>query len=472
MAYGSTELPSTAFAITTVNVPDQLDLREMDDRKQLEEESRRRFDLSGFRVWAPRLFLVALLAAIVFLAIEAVDTWRTALSAPQVSERLTTALGVPVQIESTSFALRPAPRLLLSKVSIGGKLVLGEIAINPATRHIAQVLQGRGLNWGEAVVGPNRLTIEQCYYLFKLLPKLDGALPSSLSTLRFDGLQIADQPWIAGPWQIDLVREGATRFAKVSAETRNGAGSLHFLLNRQPDSQAISFQMEGRDWLLPVGAPFPMEEVIAAGQVSPTSLELTEFSVGGAFGAAKGKAAAASQDGVWSLSGEVEADGLDLAALVRLLVPPPPGAEESKAQFEPVIQGNASFIGKFEGKGASIVEAVSGAVFAAPVQIRWPVLNGINLGYAATRPGASAGSGGGSTRFSALSAVVLAGGGIVSFRDIRGHAGAMTASGQVDMTSADHSLAGLLHVDLGATRILAPIRVPVRGTLARPQFGR
>jgi hypothetical protein len=135
------------------------------------------------------------------------------------------------------------------------------------------------------------------------------------------------------------------------------------------------------------------------------------------------------------------------------------------------MQGNAAFSGKFEGKGGTLVEAASSAVFAAPVQVRWPVLNGINLGYAATRPGASAGTGGGSTRFSALSAVVVASGGNVSFRDLRGHAGALAVSGDVNM-AADHSLNGVLHVELGATRVLAPIRVAVRGTVSKPVFGR
>jgi len=60
MPYRSTEVPATAFAITTVNVPDRLDLRDMDDRK-LDEDTRRRFDLTAFRVWAPGCFLLRFL---------------------------------------------------------------------------------------------------------------------------------------------------------------------------------------------------------------------------------------------------------------------------------------------------------------------------------------------------------------------------------------------------------------------------
>jgi hypothetical protein len=59
----------------------------------------------------------------------------------------------------------------------------------------------------------------------------------------------------------------------------------------------------------------------------------------------------------------------------------------------------------------------------------------------------------------------------VIFRDIHAHAGALAASGEVDL-KPDHSLRGHLHVDLGETRVLAPIRVAVRGTVLKPEFGR
>lgn len=245
---------------------------------------------------------------------------------------------------------------------------------------------------------------------------------------------------------------------------------MRFVLTPSTEDQSVHFQMDGQNWHMPFGASFPMEEAIASGDISPTSIEVHDFSLGGSFGAVKGSLTA-KYEGLWSLSGLLEGDGLDLSSLVRLLSPAPSGSQEANAETESVIQGNASFSGKFEGKGSTMVEAASGAVFAAPVQVRWPVLNGINLGYAATRPGSTAGTGGGSTRFSALSAVVVAGGGNVSFRDLRGHAGALAASGDVTM-AADHSLNGLLHVELGATRVLAPIRVAVRGTVAKPQFGR
>ena len=124
-----------------------------------------------------------------------------------------------------------------------------------------------------------------------------------------------------------------------------------------------------------------------------------------------------------------------------------------------------------EGKGRTPEEAVSTSVLSGHVAVRSPTLNGINLGYAATHPGAVSGTSGGSTRFSSLEAMVVASATTTQFRDIRAHAGALAAFGEVNMAPS-HGLTGHLHVDLGATRVLAPIRVAVRGTVVRPEFGR
>ena len=110
-------------------------------------------------------------------------------------------------------------------------------------------------------------------------------------------------------------------------------------------------------------------------------------------------------------------------------------------------------------------------MLAGPVQVRWAAINGINLGYAATHGGGNRGLGGGFTRFSDLEATLLAAPDGIVMRDIEARAGAMLTRGEVriDPTQA---LTGAIRVDLGATRVQAPINLRVRGTLASPQFTR
>ncbi|HEY4038798.1 MAG TPA: hypothetical protein VGM15_08250, partial [Burkholderiaceae bacterium] len=65
-----TEFPTSDFAITSVNVGDRLDQREIDDRKQQEEWSfyTRRHWGSSLRIWARRLAPYIILLGVVAVA--------------------------------------------------------------------------------------------------------------------------------------------------------------------------------------------------------------------------------------------------------------------------------------------------------------------------------------------------------------------------------------------------------------------
>jgi len=472
MAQSGNEISNTHFAITSVNVPDRLDLRDMDDRKQAEDEHRqRRFDSAALRAWFPRMFFLALVVGAAFILFEVIDTWSTTLSATQLSQRLSTALRVPVRVESSQFSISPSPRLVLSKVVIDNQIVLPEVSVSVATKTVAQILQARGWNWGEAVVAPTSLTLEQGRSLLALLHRLDEALPRSLSTLRMERLEILNQPWLAGAWNVSVVRNKDSGFGVATAIQRTDKGTLQVDLTPSAGGAAsVDFQLESKSRPLPFLPDFPVEVGIASGTLAPDHVKVDEFSMGGPFGSLHGHLSA-DFAGAWTLNGIAETEGLDVDALFRLIAPPPTREDDANGDAPSAIQGTAAFSGQFHGSGRSVFAAANAATFLAPVHVRWPILNGVNLGYAATRPGGTGGTGGGTTRFSSLDGEFYAGGGVITLRDIRAHAGALSASGQVSM-GAGHALSGLLRVDMGATRVLAPIRVVVHGTLQRPEFGR
>ncbi len=470
MSQGGSDMPPTHFAITTVNVPDRLDLRDMDDRNQAEEDTRRRgFDGAAFRAWAPRLFAIGILALIAFAIFEGIDAWRTALSAPQLSQRLSTAFGLPVIVGSSQFTVSPAPQLLLGKVSFGQDLVLDEVAVGISYKQLGQAIQGRGLNWGEAVVSTRPLTLEQCHTLINMLPKSAQAFPKTLSTLRFPHLEVADEPWLAGPWDVTVSRRAGASMNTAVAVMRKDKGSLQLELSAAADPAAVAFQIEAHGWQLPFGPGFPLDELVGSGQVAAGRVNLEQFSVAGGYGAIKGRISGV-HDAAWVFAGSAESDSVDLATLIRNIALPP-NADDASAEIPTVIQGTAAFTGRFDGRGNTIDDAISAIRLEGPVHVRNPVLTGINLGYAATRPTVAGVTSGGSTRFTALDAVILTGPTQTVFREIRAHAGALAAYGEVNLRP-DHSLTGHLHVDLGETRVLAPIRVAVRGTILKPEFGR
>jgi len=468
MAYSGNESNATHFAITTVNVPDRLDLRDMDDRKHMEDDNRERsFDAAAFRTWLPRLLLIGLISGLAFVLFELIDTWHTALSAPQLSQRLSNTLGVPVRVESSQLIFFPKPQLVMRKVNVNEMAVLDTISVNVSTKHIAQYFQGHGWNWGEAVVGASSLTLAQCQQMANLIPHLDAALPSSLASLRIEHLEIPDQNLFPGAWDVSIARVIGKGFLTAAFIQHSKTGSLQIQFTPSVNPALIDFELEARNWVLPFGPTFAIEEAVASGQLSLDHVELHQFSLGGPFGAVRGQISASLDKG-WTIDGAAQTEGIDLDALIRQMTPP--AGDASKQDTPSVMQGTASFDGKFSGHGNSLEEAIGATVFQAPVHVRSPVLNGINLGFAATHPGANESVTGGSTRFSTLEAQIDAHADQVTFRDIRAHAGALAAFGQVSVAPS-HALSGLLHVDLGATRVLAPIRVGVHGTIIRPEFG-
>ncbi len=466
------EIGNTHFAITSVNVPDRLDMRDMDDRKQAEEDYRkRRIDPAVLRAWLPRMFFLALVVGAALALFEAIETWSTTLSASQLSQRLSRALGVPVRIETSQFSISPTPRLVLSKVVVDNQLVLPEISVNLATKTVSQMFQARGWAWGEAVVAPTVISLEQGRSLIALTSKLDGAFPKSLSTVRFEHLEVAGQPWLSGSWAVSLARGKDGAFATVTATQQTEKNSLRFDLTPAANPGEVAVQMEAKNRSLPFLPNFPLEIAVASGHLTADRVEVDQFSLGGVFGSIQGRLSG-TLSGVWLLEGFAQTDGVDLEALFHDIAPPPPPRDDDpNGAALSAFQGTAAFSGHFEGVGKTLFEAGESAIFQAPVHVRWPILNGVNLGYAATRPGETGGTGGGTTRFSALDGQLLANATGVTLRDIHARAGALLASGEVRM-GAGHELSGLLHVDMGATRVLAPIRVVVRGTLQRPEFGR
>src|SRR6202008_3678418 len=95
------------------------------------------------------------------------------------------------------------------------------------------------------------------------------------------------------------------------------------------------------------------------------------------------------------------------------------------------IPGTAAFEGTLVGGADTLEGALADMAAEGKVQLRSAFLNGINLGLAASHPSASSAGNGGTTRFSELSAQMVAGAHGVSLRQIRGVAGAMATHGEL-----------------------------------------
>lgn len=467
---------ATDFAITTVNVPDRLDVQEVRARADEDDDAPRRrlvlFDTYRLRVWFKRLLLVGILAAAAYYGYLALLPLRDDVSAAGIAARLTRGLGQPVRIAGTEFRFAPTPRLVVKGLEVAQSYRLDEVSLHFNWEDALRALRGGSWTWGEAAVAPLKLEGMQGLALLRSLDAAGAAIPPTISTIRFESIEFAEMPLLPGRYEVVARRGSDGRFAPVALTEIGSEGRMKLTVSAKADNdwgETVDFQLDASNWALPVGPGARWTEVVANGRVRPNLIEVDSFSLGGAFGVVQGLMVAA-RDVEWAVAGTVRAPNLDLES-VLLHFKGKPAEERPKGQAAVPMHGTAVLRLLVGGRGDTLAQAIDQSVAAGPLQVRWATLNGINLGYAATRGGASGVTGGGITRFSELEASVALARTGLTVTGIHGRAGAMATRGEIRV-APDLGLTGALRVDLGAQRVQAPINVKVRGTALEPQFGR
>jgi hypothetical protein len=466
---------ATDFAITTVNVPDRLDVQEVRARADQEDDAPRRrlaIDTYWLAVWLKRLVVVGILGAVVYYGYLALSPLRGDVSAAGIAARLTQGLRQAVQVSSAEFRFTPTPRLVLQDIDVAGAYRLGEVSLHFNWQDALRALRDGNWVWGEAAVAPLKLDAMQGLALLRSLEAAGGAIPSTISTIRFESVEFAGLPLLPGKYELVARRAADGRFAPISLSAVGTDGRMKLTVARRLDGEwgeTVDFQLDAADWALPVGPGARWSEVVASGRVRPNLIQVDNYSLAGSYGVVQGLIVAA-HDVEWAITGSARAPNLDLES-VLLHFKGKPAEERAKGQAAVAMHGTAQLNLVIAGRGDTLSQAIDQSVAAGPLQVRWATLNGINLGYAATRGGPAGTGGGGFTRFSELEAFVTVARTGLKVSGIRGRAGAMATRGEIRV-APDLGLSGALRVDLGAQRVQAPINVAVRGTALQPQFGR
>jgi hypothetical protein len=452
---------ATHFAITTVNVPDRLDLQEERDRAERDElasEQRRQ----SLRSWMKRLLLVAALGVALTGLYSTIEPLQREVSAPRVAERLTAVFQRPVAVTETEFRFTPSPRMVVRGVT-AGDIRIDETSLLINWKDLWAALRGGQWVWGEATIAPQSLTIAQAGTLARALPAGASALSGKISTIRFESIRISDTELLPGRYEAVLRRGDDGRFGPLLVRELDGEGSMRLALRPAQTSDGrpvIDFRLDGERWALPFGPRVRWNEVRANGRVDGKLIEVSSYSLAGFYGVVSGMVYAAS-DVEWAITGRASGTNLDIESIVQYLRKTPGGQEPPPAP----LQGTATLDLTVIGRGSTLDEAVAQSVLAGPFQVRWTSLNGINLGLAATQ-GATAG---GFTRFTEFDGVLGASSAGIRFEETGGRAGALAARG--DFTIApDLAVAGTIRVELGGTRIQS-MTLRVRGSALAPRFG-
>lgn len=454
---------STDFVITTVNVPDRLDVQEVRAREDEDDDRSGRFfiDWYAIRTWVVRLAVLALIAAAGLFAWEASAPMREEMSGSRIAQRLTQATGQTVKVGDTGFRFTPTPRFVISNIEVGNVWKSPSASIHFNWDDAWRAVRGGGWIWGELTVAPSSLELGQAEFLVRTLPRLTAALPQSISTLRFESIELKGVRRFPGSYEGLARRNADGKFSAVTLRSADGNSTLGASVS--PDGESISLQFDSTNWAATVGPAVTWNEVHATVRVRDGLVEVPEFLLAGFAGSVKGSAYAAG-DTQWVVTGTAAATNVDIELLLQQVAAA--GAATPVKASVP-LAGTASIDLLLAGRGPTLDAAIDATVASGPVRVRWAALQGINLGYVASRPGSQ---NGGLTRFTDLSAWVSGGPAGIAFQDISGRAGALAANGEVAV-AADRRLSGSLKVDLGGAR-QAPLNVQIRGSLLKPEFGR
>ena len=472
-----TELPSTDFAITTVNVPDRLDQREVDDRRQEQEAEESslyvvRGWLSALRYWVRRLVPYLVVAALLGLAGNWLADQRETLAAGRISARMSAALHVPVHVQDTHFRTTPTPALVMTAVDFGSQVQLDQITLEFSAPSLWQAVLSGQRRWGDVLVSPTTISLDQGSQLLAWLGSLDQLVPDGVTRVRFAQIRFAGSRLLPDQYEASTRREANGRFATVSLRRLDTPGTMQLQLTPDPAGGPIAFQCDAADWQPPFTPKTLWSEFVANGRITPSAIDIEKFSLGSAFGGFEGHLTVSRQGhgtAAWLASGHLSTVGIDIPTLIQQASGV--AASGDSAAVTTPMSGTAAIDATLLGGGGSAEEALAGLIADGDITVRSAALNGINLGFAASRPSFNPPGSGALTRFTRLESSFVAGSSGVLFRKIHGVAGALSTRGELAVTP-DLAVDGQLHVDLGGSRIHAPLRLHVRGTLTHPQYGR
>ena len=452
---------ATHFAITTVNVPDRLDLQEERDRAESDEiadEQRRQL----LRKWMKRLVVVAAIGVLGTALYSTLQPLQREVSAPKVAERLTEVFRRPVTVADTEFRFTPSPRMVIRGIQ-AGDIRVDEASLLINWKDLWNALRGGQWVWSETTVAPMNLTAAQAGLMASALPAGANALSTKISTIRFESVRISDTEMLPGRYEALLRRGADARFGPLVIRELDAESTMRLALRPAQTSDGrpvLDFRLDADRWALPFGPKVKWNEVRANGRIDGKLIEISSYSLAGFYGVASGMMYAAS-DVEWVITGRAGATNLDIESIVQYLRKAPSGQEPVVSP----LQGTATLDLTVVGRGTTLDEAIQQAILAGPFQVRWAALNGINLGLAATQ-GATAG---GVTRFTEFDGLLGASSAGIRFEETGGRAGALAARG--DFTVApDNAMAGTVRVELGGSRIQT-MTLRVRGSALEPRFG-
>lgn len=459
---------ATDFAITTVNVPDRLDTQEVRARAAVDTAvpSVRRFHRSDFVRAAGWLFALLVAGAVLWGAARAVTPLQAAITPAGISALVSRALGVPVTVRETEVRLLPSPSLIVRDMFFQPGFRVPEITIHFNWRDALRSLQSATWVFGEARVSALRVSGDEAWAMLQSI-RGAGGLPAAVSTVRFESVEFADLVLLPGRYEAVLRRGvGQREFAALQLKRLDVEGQVDLEITppAAPGSNA-KFALFGSRWAAAVGPTMNWNEATAQGEFRADLVRVDSFSAGAPFGTVNGVAVLEKGARGWRLSGNLRGPDISIEALTRFAAGA--GSRDDGSRAPVPLLGTARLGLAVSGAGQTAGEALQRATAGGSASVSGAVINGLNLGLAATQGDLTGARG--ATRFSDLDLELVASSGGLAVRNLVGKAGSLRVYGGF---SVDRSLQlrGSLRSDVSSPRGVASSDIRLGGTAIAPEF--
>lgn len=375
--------------------------------------------------------------------------------APRIEAAVSEALGEPVKIGSLRAAGLPLPHATITGLSVGrsGDIRVGQVKITP---DLASLLDETRVIRSVEI---ERLEVTR-EAIERIASRSEDAEPSpGPPAVRVERIEARAAVFrmgrtALGPFDIALRLNEAGH--PVAATLKSADGKLAVELTSTGEHYRV--RARAQDWVLPVGMPLRFEKLDVQGTATPQSAEFSEIQAALYGGTVSGRAAVDWEEGM-RIEGTAQVAGLQIAPLLKALQRP--ARLSGRLDAKPV-----QFSAAAEAPGA-LAEALR---LETPFDIQDGVLQGVDIGKAATSLVGGEERSRGETRFDTLSGHFLLDRGTRRISRIRVASGSLSADGHV-VISRDDELKGRINANVRAASVTAAtIPLNLSGTLESPRL--
>lgn len=361
---------------------------------------------------------------------------------PAIEAAISSYAQAPVTVGDVALSIWPKPQLVLSQVSVGGDLQIGEVRVDRPH----QLLGGSPHHLTSVSLVHPAIPVTRLLSLPVLNPDF-----GPFSGLTVGQLRLSDASFVALPGAALGDVEGELRFAgngKLEKASLQSA-DRSLLIEAKPGADGLDLQIEGRAWK-PAGSTLSFDALQATGTLARNRLSVRNIDTTLLGGLIKGQWQLEWSSAL-NMSGEAQLTRLDSRRLTAALVP------------SLKLEGDFGGLLRLRGAGNDWPTVWRNAEATVDMNITRGLLTGLDLGEASRR-GAGATVRGGATKFDQMRGELQINPGRVSGRNLRMDAGMVTAGGEFIATTGG-TVSGTAMVTMQTS--VSTVRVPVRisGTL-------